>query len=188
MFTSSNLVCWQGKEKVKPTGSFLSLMLCFSMKSPRHSATWSNSWSGRERLSQGDLTTLCQNLCLCLKKKTTYSRPAAVDDVLWRVVDLTLHLNGLLLLVAHPHVQDPEVTSSQIQCDKVPLFYGQAGKGKNNNFQFLLVILNFLTLDESVVCITENTHCSVLRCYSSGCLPSVTPTEEADSSYYSPLH
>lgn len=49
LLTSSNFVCWQGKEKVKPTGSFLSLMLCFSMKSPRHSATWSNSWSRRER-------------------------------------------------------------------------------------------------------------------------------------------
>lgn len=47
-FTSSSFVCWQGKEKVNPTGSFLSLMLCFSMKSPRHSATWSNSWSDRE--------------------------------------------------------------------------------------------------------------------------------------------
>lgn len=47
LITSSNLVCWQGKEKVNPTGSFLSLMLCFSMKSPRHSATWSNSWSRR---------------------------------------------------------------------------------------------------------------------------------------------
>lgn len=49
LVTSSNFVCWQGKEKVNPTGSFLSLMLCFSMKSPRHSATWSNSWSRRER-------------------------------------------------------------------------------------------------------------------------------------------
>lgn len=49
LLTSSNFVCWQGKEKVKPTGSFLSLMLCFSMKSPRHSATWSNSCSRRER-------------------------------------------------------------------------------------------------------------------------------------------
>lgn len=49
LVTSSNFVCWQGKEKVNPTGSFLSLILCFSMKSPRHSATWSNSWSRRER-------------------------------------------------------------------------------------------------------------------------------------------
>lgn len=64
-----------------------------------------------------------------------------MDDVLWRVVDLTLHLNGLLLLVAHPHVQDPEVTSSHIQCDKVPLFYGQAGKKKKK--QLLISFSNF---------------------------------------------
>lgn len=54
MFTSSSLVCRQGKEKVKPTGSFLSLMLCFSMKFPRHSATWSNSWRrGAEGQGEG---------------------------------------------------------------------------------------------------------------------------------------
>lgn len=76
-FTSSNFVCWQGKEKVNPTGSFLSLMLCFSMKSPRHSATWSNSWSRRERdrerewerccddvwVSQVGTETFCRNTC-----------------------------------------------------------------------------------------------------------------------------
>ena len=44
--TSSSLVCWQGNEKVSPTGSLLSLMLCFSMKFPRHSATWSNNCGG----------------------------------------------------------------------------------------------------------------------------------------------
>lgn len=43
LFTSSSLVWAQGKEKVNPTGSFLSLIFCFSIKSPRHSATWSNS-------------------------------------------------------------------------------------------------------------------------------------------------
>lgn len=48
--TSSSLVCWHGNENVNPTGSFLSLILCFSMKSPRHSATWSKSWKpGRDR-------------------------------------------------------------------------------------------------------------------------------------------
>ena len=43
LLTSSSLVCAQGKENVNPTGSFLSLIFCFSMKSPRHSATWSNN-------------------------------------------------------------------------------------------------------------------------------------------------
>lgn len=43
LLTSSSLVCRQGKENVNPTGSFLSLICCFSIKSPRHSATWSKS-------------------------------------------------------------------------------------------------------------------------------------------------
>ncbi len=42
--TSSILDCRQGKENVNPTGNFLSLIFFFSMKSPRHSATWSKSW------------------------------------------------------------------------------------------------------------------------------------------------
>lgn len=64
-FTSSSLVCWLGKENVNPTGSFLSLMLRFSMKSPRHSATWSNSWNRSEKLSHVQLSGLvgfCINL------------------------------------------------------------------------------------------------------------------------------
>lgn len=67
--TSSSLVCWQGKEKVNPTGSFLSLMLCFSMKSPRHSATWSNSWNRggkRERLAQVELKRVRVRVCIIL--------------------------------------------------------------------------------------------------------------------------
>lgn len=43
LFTSSSLDWAQGKENVNPTGSFLSLIFCFSMKSPRQSATWSKS-------------------------------------------------------------------------------------------------------------------------------------------------
>lgn len=45
-----------------------------------------------------------------------------MNDVLRRVVDFTLHLNSLLLLVAHSDVEDPEVTASQIQCNEVSLF------------------------------------------------------------------
>lgn len=51
----------------------------------------------------------------------TYSGPTAVNNVLWCVVDLTLHLNGLLLFVAHSDAEDPEVATSQIQCDEVSL-------------------------------------------------------------------
>ncbi len=47
--TSSSLVCWHGKEKVKPRGSFLSLMPNFSRKAARHSAMWSKSWNRREQ-------------------------------------------------------------------------------------------------------------------------------------------
>lgn len=48
VFTSSSLDCAQGKENVNPTGSFLSLIFCFSMKSPRQSATWSKSCRQKE--------------------------------------------------------------------------------------------------------------------------------------------
>lgn len=53
---------------------------------------------------------------------STYFCAGAVNDVLRRVVDLTLHLDGLLLLVAHFDTEDPEVAASQIQSNKVPLF------------------------------------------------------------------
>lgn len=51
--TSSNFVWAHGNENVNPTGSFLSLIFCFSMKSPRHSATWSNS-CGKQRTKSED--------------------------------------------------------------------------------------------------------------------------------------
>lgn len=57
-----------------------------------------------------------------LPKVSAYSRAAAVNDVLRRVVHLTLHLHRLLLLVAHSHVEDPEVTSTQVQSNEVSLF------------------------------------------------------------------
>lgn len=53
---------------------------------------------------------------------SAYSGAAAVDDVLRSVVHLTLHLHRLLLLMAHSHVEDPEVTSPQIQSNEVSLF------------------------------------------------------------------
>ena len=56
--TSSILDCRQGKENVNPTGNFLSLIFFFSMKSPRHSATWSKSWRKHKRAvrrEEGDL-------------------------------------------------------------------------------------------------------------------------------------
>lgn len=42
-----------------------------------------------------------------------------MNDVLWCVIDLTLHLNGLFLLMAYFDAEDPEVTASQIQRDEV---------------------------------------------------------------------
>ena len=44
-----------------------------------------------------------------------------MNDVFWCVVDLTLHLNGLFLLMAHFDAEDPEVTASQIQRNEVSL-------------------------------------------------------------------
>lgn len=46
-----------------------------------------------------------------------------MDDVLWCVVDLTLHLNGLFLLMAHFHTKNPEVTAPQVQSDEVTFLY-----------------------------------------------------------------
>lgn len=45
-----------------------------------------------------------------------------MNDVLWRVVNLTLHLDGLFLLVAYFNTEDPEVAATQIQSDKISLF------------------------------------------------------------------
>ena len=42
-----------------------------------------------------------------------------MNYILWCVIDLTLHLNSLLLLMAHFDTEDPEVTPSQIQCNEV---------------------------------------------------------------------
>ena len=44
-----------------------------------------------------------------------------MDDVLWSVIDLALHLNRLLLLMGHLHSQDAEGRASQIQSNEVPL-------------------------------------------------------------------
>lgn len=56
-----------------------------------------------------------------------------MNDVLRRVVDLTLHLDRLLLLVAHFDSEDPEVAASQIQSDEVPLFLVMEMGGKSIN-------------------------------------------------------
>lgn len=45
-----------------------------------------------------------------------------MNDILRCVVDLTLHLDGLLLLVADFDTEDPEVAASQIQSNEVSLF------------------------------------------------------------------
>lgn len=45
-----------------------------------------------------------------------------MNDVFWRVINLTLHLNRLLLLLAHSDVENPEITASQIQRNEIPLF------------------------------------------------------------------
>lgn len=69
-------------------------------------------------------------LCVCVGGCSSgYLGPGAVDDVLRRVVDLTLHLDGLLLLVAHFDPEDPEVAASQIQSDEVSLFWWWEGGG-----------------------------------------------------------
>lgn len=60
--TSSSLVCWQGKEKVKPRGSFFSFMFSFSMKLARQSAMWSNNCD-RER--NGLLLSKTAGMALC---------------------------------------------------------------------------------------------------------------------------
>lgn len=132
MFTSFSLVCRQGKEKVKPTGSFLSLMSCFSMKFPRHSATWSNSWRrGAEGQGEGKLRSCSWTL------KLTHSCPAAVQDFVRRVVDLTLHLNGLLIPVAHFDTEDPERTASQIQSDEIPFLCRFRDDGKRRRRDYI---------------------------------------------------
>lgn len=51
--TSSSFVWWQGNEKVKPSGSFFSLICSLSMKLARHSAMWSNSYGHKEEGEQG---------------------------------------------------------------------------------------------------------------------------------------
>lgn len=40
---------------------------------------------------------------------SVYLRPAAVDDVIRRVISLALHLNRLLLVLGHLDPQNPKV-------------------------------------------------------------------------------
>lgn len=91
------------------------------MKSPRHSATWSNSWNSSEK-AEADLNVRLNGARASGFPQQTYFCPRAMNDVLRRVVDLTLHLDGLLLLVAHFDTEDPEVAASQIQSNEVSLF------------------------------------------------------------------
>lgn len=75
-----------------------------------------------KQLEQEQRAKSCQpGLCFWIAA-STYFYPSAVNDVLWRVIDLTLHLDGLLLLMAHFDTEDPEVAASQIQSDKVSFF------------------------------------------------------------------
>lgn len=51
-----------------------------------------------------------------------YLRPTPVDDVIRGLVDLTLHLDRLLLVLGHFNAQDPEVGASKVQSDEVAFF------------------------------------------------------------------
>lgn len=55
--------------------------------------------------------------CVCF----VYLGPVPVDDVVWGVVDLALHLDRLLLIPRHLHPQDTEVGAAQIQSYEVSL-------------------------------------------------------------------
>lgn len=62
-----------------------------------------------------------------------------MNNVLWRVVDFTLHLNSLFLLVAHFDTEDPEVTASQVKCNEVSFLCG--GKCQFNSVYFRLIYI-----------------------------------------------
>lgn len=62
-------------------------------------------------------------MCLAVFYKT-YLGSTAVHNVIRCVIDLTLHLNSLLLLVADSDVEDSKVAASQIQSNEVSLFCG----------------------------------------------------------------
>ena len=47
--TSSRLVCWQGKEKVKPSGSDTPFIPMYSRKSEMQWTMWSKSWMRKAR-------------------------------------------------------------------------------------------------------------------------------------------
>lgn len=77
----------------------------------------------QEREGRSCLTlSSAQRRCCLWVAASTYFGAGAVNDVLRRVVDLTLHLDGLLLLVAHFDSEYPEVAASQIQSNEVSLF------------------------------------------------------------------
>ena len=67
--TSSNLVCLQGKEKVKPRGNFFCINSLVFMKSARQSATYSNSC--REEKAQDTGLSSSRNLV----PRTTFEEP-----------------------------------------------------------------------------------------------------------------
>ena len=57
-----------------------------------------------------------------LNRICVYPWPAAMDDVIRRLIDLALHLNWLLLVVCHFDPENPKIWTSKVQSDEVPLF------------------------------------------------------------------
>lgn len=70
----------------------------------------------------------------------TYSCSTSVHDVFWCVIDLTLHLNGLFLLVAHSDAEDPEVTAAQIQRNEVALLCQTDNVGRRERERWMNAI------------------------------------------------
>lgn len=89
-----------------------------------------NILSGNNRLSDLDHTVFVDDINQVylgnIQKETVdicnYLCPTPVDDVVRGLIDLALHLNRLLLVLRHFNTQDPEIGSSKVQGDEVPLF------------------------------------------------------------------
>lgn len=57
-----------------------------------------------------------------MRRTRTHLASTAMNDVLWGVIGLRLHVDILVLLVIHLHPQDSKGRPAEIQGDEIPLF------------------------------------------------------------------
>lgn len=156
--TWSKVVCSQGKEKVKATGCFFSILILFScMKSFKDSETWSNNYKQKiiER-RQKTLLIIFKHQTFCQQIKPDlflHLRSFPNEQLLWNRVCLLLHLHSTPpnpYALSHFNLEHLKLWSSNIQCQKLSFLC----TSKKNDKENLAVFRTSVAL-----------HCSFCTCF-----------------------